>query len=414
MLNYDQPNPTLVPRQCFMLPAAPEEWFGKMIEPGGHESLSVRVSENMSGGDVMIPLHVWRGRKAGPVVAVTAGVHGDEINGAGAIRQIIREQPFSLTAGTLVLVPVVNILGFERHTRYLPDRRDLNRAFPGSAKGSLTGRMAHSFFQQVMTRCHYCIDLHTAAVRRTNCPNVRADLTNEKLAPFARAFGAELVIDSKGPKGSLRYAANKAGCATLILEAGEVWKVEPTVVEYAIRGIRNCLRFLKMVPGEPRQPAYRVETDATQWVRAKHGGFLEFHVAPGAIVTKDEPLATNTDLVGEEQGILRAPRDGIILGMTTIPSVAPGDPVCHLAFTRKSALRKVEGVVDKLKDNSLHQRVREDLARSVTVTDRDPSAGDQRTSPSDVRPSDVRPSDVRPNEVKPSDVKPNDVSKGEP
>lgn len=347
------------------------QWFGVDLKPGASQSLSMVVSEAYSGTSVSIPVFVWRGKTDGPTVAITAAVHGDEINGTGTIRQIIRERPFDLNAGTLVLVPVINMLGFERHSRYLPDRRDLNRSFPGSKDGSVASRLARSIFDQVIRRCDYCIDLHTAAVRRTNYPNVRADLSNEHLAEFARAFGAEIILDSKGPKGSLRESACKDGCATLILEAGEVWKVEPGVVEYAVRGVTNCLRHLKMIDGKTVKPAFRIETKTTKWIRATQGGFLEFHVAPGDIVEKDQALATNTDLMGDEQNVILSPRDAIVLGMTTLPSVAPGDPICHLAYPRKGVLKKVEKAVGKLKVDSLHNRVREDLASSMRVTESD-------------------------------------------
>ena len=350
---------------------ADHNWFGAPVAPGERASRSINISESYSSSSVAIPVHIWRGNAPGPTVAVTGAVHGDEINGTGAIRKIIRERPFEITAGTLVLVPVVNILGFERHTRYLPDRRDLNRSFPGSKTGSAASRMASAFFSQVIERADYCIDLHTAAVRRTNFPNVRADLTNPDLTDFARAFGAELILNAKGPKGSLRESASAVGCATLILEAGEIWKVEPTVAEYAIRGIANCLKFLAMVEGEPTKPTYRVETDATKWVRAEHGGFLEFHVAPGDIVEEGDPIATNTDLLGEQQNTIHAPRDGIILGMTTIPSVAPGDPICHLAYPKAASLKKAGHAQDKLKDASLHERIRGDISTSIMVTEAD-------------------------------------------
>lgn len=346
----------------------PSIWFGTRVPTGERVGTSLVLSESYSSTSVSIPVYVWRGTEDGPTVCVTAAVHGDEINGTGTIRHIIRERPFDLVRGTLVLVPVVNILGFERHTRYLPDRRDMNRSFPGWREGSLAGRMAWSFFNQVTKRCDYGIDLHTAAVRRTNFPNVRADLSDPRLAAFARAFGAELIVNNTGPKGSLRSSACKAGCATLILEAGEVWKVEPGFVEYALRGILNCLRFLGMVPGEPEEPAYRVETDASKWVRAMNGGFLEFHVAPGDIVSENDPIATNTDLIGEQHNILRAPRDGIVLGMTTIPSVAPGDPVCHVAFPKRGTLKRVGRIVDSLRTDSLHERIRDNLASNLRVT----------------------------------------------
>lgn len=346
-------------------------WFGQQVKPGERATLSAKISKSYSGSEVRIPVMVWRGQEPGPTVAVTGAVHGDEINGTGVIRKIIREQPFELKSGTLVLVPVVNLFGFERHSRYLPDRRDLNRSFPGTPAGSLASRLAHAFFGQFIKRCDYCIDLHTAAVRRTNFPNVRADMSDPDIAAFARAFGAELVVSGTGPDGSLRAEACKSGCVTIILEAGEVWKVEPTVLEYAVRGVTNCLRSLGMVEGKRIRPAYRIETDATKWVRAADGGFLEFHVAPGDIVEEGDPIATNTDLMGVEQNVITAPRDGVVLGMTTIPSVSPGDPVCNLAFPRSGKLKEAMIAVDNLTDGSLHERLRTQLASNITVTDTD-------------------------------------------
>ncbi|MEM9882598.1 MAG: succinylglutamate desuccinylase/aspartoacylase family protein [Planctomycetota bacterium] len=352
--------------------ADPAVWGDVAVAPGEHAAVEVAVGASYSGADIRLPVFVWRGKQAGPIVSVTAAVHGDEINGTGAIRYLITHRPFTLTSGTLVLVPVVNLPGFEQHARYLPDRRDLNRCFPGNAEGSLAARMADAFFNQVIRRCDYGIDLHTAAVRRTNFPNVRADMNHPELAALARAFGAELIVSSRGPDGSLRRSATKAGVPTLILEAGEVWKVQPNVVEYAVRGITNCLRHLGMIPPENGDttsggPAYRVETDSTKWVRAKHGGFLRFHVSPGQIVAAGEPLATNARLTGEEQNVLLAPRDGIVLGMTTLPSVSPGDPVCHLAFPRRGVLKKVERAVDRLASDDLHERIRDEFDHGLVV-----------------------------------------------
>jgi len=357
-------------------PSDPHEWFGRRIEPGEPVRLLMSLSETFSGEQMRVPVYIWRGEAEGPTVFVTGAVHGDEINGTGAIRHILRERPFEMEGGTLVLVPVVNLPGFERHTRYLPDRRDLNRSFPGTRGGSFASRVAHAVFDQVVRRCDYGIDLHTAAVRRTNFPNVRADMGDPALAAFARAFGAGLIVSGTGPEGSLRASACAIGVPTLILESGEVWKVESGYIEYATRGIVNCLRFLGMVAGTVEEPAYRVEVDATSWIRASHGGFLEFHVSPGTIVEAGEAIATNTTLAGQDLDVLRAPRDGIVLGMTTIPSVSPGDPVCHLAFPKRSALRKLERAVDALDDDSLHERIRDDLSRSVHVTEHDGSDED--------------------------------------
>lgn len=347
------------------------DWGQQHVEPGERAEVHITVTQGYAGSDINIPVYVWRGAKPGPVVAVTAAVHGDEINGTGAIRHVIVDEPFKLTAGTLVLIPVINILGFERHSRYMPDRRDLNRSFPGSSSGSLASRFARVVYDHIIKRCDYCIDLHTAAVRRTNFPNVRADMSMPELAEFARAFGSELIIASQGPVGSLRRTACKAGKPTLILEAGEVWKVESGVVEYAVRGIRNCLIHLKMIKGKPSRPAYHVEASRTRWVRAVNGGLLSFHVSPGDIVHKGEAIATNTSLLGIEQNVIESPMDGIVLGMTTLPSVAPGDPICHIVHVNPDALQAAQRARDAMSDKSLHIRLQDDLATSVFVTDED-------------------------------------------
>lgn len=353
--------------------SAPEvgRWGDIRIGPGESVEVHVTISESYMGVNLDIPVHVRRGLRPGPTVFVSGAVHGDEINGTGAIRNLITEQPFELDAGALILLPVVNLLGFERHSRYLPDRRDLNRSFPGSKTGSLASRQARGLLDAVVARSDYGIDLHTAAVRRTNFPNVRADMASRRVAPFARAFGAELIVSGRGPQGSLRNAATKRGCPTLVFEAGEVWKVERTVVEYALRGIRNCLAHLGMVAGPLKTPPYQFETDATKWIRARHGGFLQFHVAPGDLVERGEPIATNTTLLGAERNVINSPRAGVVLGMTTIPSVSPGDPICHLAFPKRGELRQVERVQQALSEESLHERTREDLSSSVLISEAD-------------------------------------------
>lgn len=346
-------------------------WDSVRIAPGENAEVHITISESYAGMDLDIPVYLRRGLAPGPTVFVTAAVHGDEINGTGAIRNLITEQRFELQAGALILVPVVNLLGFERHSRYLPDRRDLNRSFPGSKTGSLASRQARAFMDAVVARSDYGIDLHTAAVRRTNFPNVRADMTDDKLAGLARAFGAEVILNARGPQGSLRNAATKRRCPTLVFEAGEVWKVERTVVEYALRGVHNCLVHLGMVEGVVEAPAYQFETDATKWLRARNGGFLHFHVAPGDVVERGDPIATNTSLLGKERNVINSPRSGIVLGMTTIPSVAPGDPVCHLAFPKRGELRRAERANQGRSEESLLERTREDLSSNVLVSDAD-------------------------------------------
>jgi len=349
----------------------PHLWDGEEIGPGQRKTVSMAVGWFYSA-PLHVPVHIWRAQEPGPVVFVTAAVHGDEINGTGTIRELLLDPPFDLVRGTLLLVPVVNLLGFERHSRYLPDRRDLNRCFPGSPGGSLASRYAHAVFSQIVRRADLGVDLHTAAVRRTNYPNLRADLEHPEVAKLAAGFQTELLVHSDGSGGTLRRAASDAGCPTVLLEAGEVWKAEQTIVEYSQRILRNGLIALGMVDGEPTPPDFPpVVVEKSSWLRADVGGFLQFHVGPGDLVEKGDPVWTNTSLTGEERNVVVAPRSGIVLGMTTLPSVAPGDAVVHLGVTSKRTMRRLEEAVGKLGEDSLHERLREDLSSGIAVYESD-------------------------------------------
>lgn len=345
-----------------------DSWFGQDLPKGEHTDVKLPVSESYSSMTVRIPLQIRRAKEDGPIVFVTAALHGDEINGTGAIRTLIQDEEFQLLRGSLILVPVLNLLAFDRHSRYLPDRRDLNRSFPGSANGSLASRMAKIIFDEIVRRSDYGIDLHTAAVRRTNYPNVRGDLSNPEVEKLARSFGAEITLDKQGPKGALRREACRAGCPTIIMEGGEVWKVEPGIVETATRGIRNVLRSLEMLDSEPEEPDFRVVIRKTKWIRALKGGFLQFHVRPGDIVEKGQPLATNATLLGRDRNVLEAPYDSIVIGMTSLPAISPGEPLCNLgklpSGITPAALRKARSSAD-----SLEQKVSDDLASNLLVVD---------------------------------------------
>jgi predicted deacylase len=357
-----------------------DEWFGEEIPAGQSRNVTLPVSESYSSMTVEIPIHIRRATAPGPVVFVTAALHGDEINGTGAIRELIHDPEFQLQRGAVILIPVLNILAFDRHSRYLPDRRDLNRSFPGSAGGSLASRMAAIIFEEIVSRCDYGIDLHTAAIRRTNYPNVRGDLSDPAVRRLAESFGAEIVINGKGPAGAFRRESCLAGCPTIIMEGGEVWKVEPGIVASAIRGIKNVLRDLEMLTGEPDRPEWQIVVDKAKWIRAERGGFMQFHVRPGDLVEEGQLLATNTTLLGQERSTLRAPFDAVVIGMISLPAISPGEPVFNLgrlpAGRRPADLQRW-----REEEDGLEQRVVDDLASSVMVVE--PTEGD----PAEVRPA---------------------------
>jgi predicted deacylase len=303
------------------------------VRPGEVRDINLKVSESYSGAPVWLPVRVVRGARPGPALFVCGAIHGDEINGTGIVRELILGDPPEIVAGTLILIPVVNMFGFEHHSRYLPDRRDLNRCFPGSRAGSLTARLASTFFREIVLRCQYGIDLHSAATHRINLPHVRADLADPggRTARIARAFGCELIINSPGPEQSLRRVACQAGCATMVLEAGEVWKVEPGVLRIGVQGVRNVLADLGMADVPKLQPPVQIEVERTTWVRSAAGGMLRFNVSLGEFVERGQPVAVCTDLLGHGAAPVRSHADGLVMSVSTLPVVKPGDPVAHVA-----------------------------------------------------------------------------------
>jgi predicted deacylase len=347
-----------------------DQWQGQTIQPGETKNFRLKVTERRTGSAVRVPLQVRRGSEPGPVVFVTGALHGDEINGTGAIQQLLADPEFQIVAGTLVLVPVLNIVGFERHSRYLPDRRDLNRSFPGSPNGSLASRMAYRIFQEIVERCDFGIDLHTAAARRTNYPNIRADLSHPGVKRLALAFGCEVIVNGAGPSGALRQEATNSGCPTIVMEGGEVHKVEPGIVQSAVRGIRNVLCHLKLLQGRMERPRYQLVIEQTRWLRASRGGFLHFHIAPGDLVEQEQPIATICDLLGNTQATLASPFDAVVIGMTTLPAVSPGDPICHLGQlptdTSVSRIRKGRSSSETLEELLVDQ-----LSSNLVVVDPD-------------------------------------------
>ena len=344
------------------------DWQGEKLPVGSSKDLHLVVSESYSGMNVQIPIHIQRSKREGPTVYVTGALHGNEINGTGAIRQLIQDDDFKLVRGAIIFAPVLNILGFDRHSRYLPDRRDLNRAFPGTTSGSLASRMARTIFDEIISRSDFGIDLHTAATRRTNYPNIRGDLSDPKVRVLAEAFGCEIIMNGRGPRGALRREASRAGCPTIVMEGGEVSKVEPGIVESSVRGVKNVLLHLGMLEGEQESPDYQVVIEKSKWVRAERGGFMQFHVKPGDIIEKGQAMATNSTLLGREHNLLVAPFDAVVIGMTTLPATSPGEPIFNLGKLPKSTgpkkLRRLRS-----KEDGLEDRVVEELASNVLVTE---------------------------------------------
>jgi predicted deacylase len=262
---------------------------------------------------------------------LSAAIHGDEINGVEIVRQVLaRIKPRQL-CGTLIAVPIVNIFGFIEQSRYLPDRRDLNRSFPGSARGSLASRLAHLFVQEVVNRCTHGIDLHTATHHRINLPQIRADLRNPETYRCAKAFSAPLMIHASTRDGSLRQAAARRGIPTLLYEAGEALRFDTEAIHYGVEGILRVMVELGMYDVNLTAAEASLEVNQTKWVRASRGGILHREVALGQVVERRQRLGTITDAFGGKTTYVRAPFRGIAIGHTQNPLVNQGDGIFHIA-----------------------------------------------------------------------------------
>jgi uncharacterized protein len=306
---------------------------GVTVEPGERRDLSPTASESYTGDRTTLPMAVLNGAGDGPRVFVTAAVHGDELNGIAVCRNLLdRIDPVDLD-GTLIVVPIVNVLGVQFGSRYLPDRRDLNRSFPGSHEGSMAGRIARLLLDEVISGCDLGIDLHTAANHRTNVPQVRVHSGDETARSLAITFGAPFVLDAKLRPGSLREVAFDRDVPVLTYEGGGPLRFDDEAIEVATSGALRVLARLGMIDEAP-PPAHAAPMvlHVSRWLRAERGGLLELHVAPGDRVEPGQPLWTTVGPLGQERNTQQAEDEGYVIGATTLPLVSPGQALLHVAL----------------------------------------------------------------------------------
>jgi uncharacterized protein len=275
---------------------------------------------------------VLHGRADGPTLWLSGAIHGDEINGVEMIRRLMKMLDPKQLRGTVIAVPIVNVFGFMNGSRYLPDRRDLNRSFPGSPRGSLASRLADLFLTQIVDRCDYGIDFHTGAHHRTNLAQIRADLYDPPTREVAEAFGAQIMIHAKLRDGSLRETAASRGAKVLLFEGGEPNRFSRQVIEAGVDGTMRVLRHLDMWgDGPARIEQAPMFSEKTVWVRARRSGILWLQVQIGDHVRKGQRLGTISDAFGEGEAHLSAPTDGIVVGTTRNPLTSQGDGLVHIA-----------------------------------------------------------------------------------
>jgi predicted deacylase len=302
------------------------------VRAGTTRNLELPITKLVTGADVSLPVRIVHGREPGPTVWVDAAIHGDEVVGVEVIRQVLAGLDPRSFRGTLLAVPIVNVLGFMAGDRYLPDRRDLNRSFPGSARGSLAGRIAHLFMHEVVAKCEVGIDLHTGSDRRSNLPQVRADLDDERTRELAAAFAAPVMLHAKIRDGSLRHAARERGAVVLLYEAGENLRFDRYAIDAGVAGVRRVLAALGMAdPPTGPVPEPSVECRTSGWVRARRTGILDLDVDLGQQVGDGERLGALVDSFGRTLRLVHAHRDGIVIGRTEAPLVHSGDAIVHIA-----------------------------------------------------------------------------------
>lgn len=345
----------------------PELIIGSIaIAPGERKVVDIPVAPMYTHDDLSISVQVIRGKRPGPTLFISAAIHGDEINGVEIIRRLLQYKSLASLRGTLLAIPIVNVYGFLNHTRYLPDGRDLNRSFPGSDKGSLTGRVAHTFVNEIVNKCTHGIDLHTGARHRSNYPQIRADLDDPETLLMTEAFGVPLALNAKIRDGSLRQCAADFGVPVILYEAGEALRFEEMYIQAGVKGVLNVMRSIGMLPKSrsKKKPTSPVISDKTSWVRAPESGILRTLVPLGDKVAQGQTLALVADPLGSAETAIIAPSAGMVIGRTNLPLVYEGDATFHIAqYGRRVAA--VEQQVEQFQEDNQPEPAPED--------DQDPS-----------------------------------------
>jgi len=305
---------------------------GVEILPGSNVTITIELPK-LYNMPTNLSVRVLRGKIDGPTIFVSAAIHGDELNGIEIIRRFRNLKILEELKGTIILIPIVNVYGVMNQSRYLPDRRDLNRYFPGSPKGSLASRMAQIFFDEIVSKSSLGIDLHTASIHKSNIPQIRTNIDNEYTFRLAKAFEAPVILHSQTRDGSLRAAAQESGVPILLYEAGEALRFDEQSIRIGVKGLLNVLHANGMLPDEIKQETQKTPAVVrrSRWLRASESGIIRTVKALGDTVSKHEAIAYINSPLEDEIYLIHAPYDGIIIGKSEIPLVQEGDAIFHIA-----------------------------------------------------------------------------------
>lgn len=303
------------------------------VPAGARRTVDLPVSVLSDHTPVTMSVHVVHGRRPGPTLFVSAAVHGDEVIGVEIARRLLQSPQLDALRGTLLVVPIVNAFGFLSHSRYLPDRRDLNRSFPGTDSGSLAARLAQLFMREIVARSDFGIDLHSAAIHRTNMPQIRVSPSSTETLQLAKVFGAPVILISGLRPGSLREAARTEGVDVLLYEAGEALRFDELSARTGVAGILRVMRSMTMITkrGGAKLRAQPMTATASVWLRAPAGGLLRAFKGAGDRVEEDDVLGVISDPFGETDVEVKSAQAGVIIGRTNLPVVNEGDALFHVA-----------------------------------------------------------------------------------
>jgi predicted deacylase len=307
---------------------------GISILPGSRTTINIPVARLYTHADITMPLYVIRGKKEGPVLFVSAAVHGDEILGSEIIRRLLMNRLLKKIRGSLIAVPVVNVYGFINRSRYLPDRRDLNRFFPGSKSGSLASQLASIFMDEIVANSTHGIDLHTGSNHRINLPQIRASLDHEDTLNMAKSFGAPIIINSNMKDGSLRQAVTEMGIPMLLYESGEALRYDENAIKAGIRGIISVMRYIGMIQepkGGKREKVGPIIARSSYWVRAELSGIFNTRIKLGDMISKGDVMGMISDPFGDTIETIYSRYAGVVIGQTRLPLVYKGDALFNIA-----------------------------------------------------------------------------------
>ncbi|MEM9015936.1 MAG: succinylglutamate desuccinylase/aspartoacylase family protein [Verrucomicrobiota bacterium] len=304
------------------------------FQPGDKGEVDLPIGSLIDYQPVTMNVQVRRSRRPGPSLLLTAGIHGDELIGIEILRRVLKSSRLRSLRGTLIVVPVVNMPAFLARTRYLPDRRDLNRLFPGSPDGSLGGRLAATFVTEIVSQADFAIDFHTGAVGRPNLPQIRISPGDKGSLELAKAFKPPVVMETSLREGSLRSVYRSSGIPSLLFEGGEAYRCDSSSIRYGLRGVFATMEHLEMLPTRRSRKEPRTKTvvaSGTSWVRAPQGGIFTPHVTLGKAVSPATKLGILGDPFGRRETVVRSDLEGVVIGLNSEATADEGDALFHIA-----------------------------------------------------------------------------------